>query len=213
MSRQLIADDTLAYCEAHSTPQDATLREVYRDIQLHTAVPHNSTSPYMGHVVSTLCKMIRPMVAVELGVFGGYGTICIARGLADGGRLYAIEAEEEYEPMIRRHLHTAAVDSSVDLMIGKALDVIVELPDNIDFAFIDADKLNYINYYEALLPKMSRGGWLLFDNMLWYGNVVNHHTDATTQLLSSLNDKIASDPRVECLMLPLGDGVMVCRVM
>lgn len=202
------------YCDAHTTPHDDALNQVYRSIYLHTPLPHISSTPYQGRLLSMLVAMAKPRVAVELGVFGAYSTIAIARTLPQGAVLHAVEAEVEYEQMILRHLRLGGVEDRVKLYVDEALNAIPKLPDNIDFAFVDADKLNYQNYFHALLPKMNRGGWLVFDNVLWYGKVASDsYNDATSIHLRQLNDLIHSDPRVENLLLPVRDGLMVCRVL
>ena len=202
------------YCDAHTTPHDDALNQVYRSIYLHTPLPHISSTPFQGRLLSMLVALAKPKVAVELGVFGAYSTIAIARSLPEGAQLHAVEAEEEYEQMIRRHLHIAGVDDKVRLYFQPASEAIPHLPDNIDFAFVDADKLNYQRYFTDLLPKMSRGGLMLFDNVLWYGKVASDDCrDATTVHLRQLNEMIHADPRVENLLLPVRDGIMLCRVL
>lgn len=202
------------YCDAHTTSHDDALNQVYRSIFLHTPLPHISSTPYQGRLLSMLVSLAKPQVAVELGVFGAYSTIAIARSLPEGAMLHAVEAEVEYEQMIRYHLHIGGVDNRVRLYFQPASEAIPSLPDNIDFAFVDADKLNYQNYFNALLPKMSRGGLLLFDNVLWYGKVADSDChDATSVHLRQLNEMVQNDPRVENLLLPVRDGIMLCRVL
>ena len=204
------------YCEQHSMEPDALLKEVERSVYLHTANPHQSSDAYEGAFLQLVSAMLQPTVIVELGVYAAYSTICLARGMAPGGTLYAVEVDDEREPLIRKHLQMAQQVDKVHLCIGKALEVIPTLPDDIDLAFIDADKGSYPDYYELLLPKMRRGGVMLFDNMLWYGKVLEPaktglRADREAAVLAALNDTIQADDRVDNILLPIRDGIMLCR--
>lgn len=210
-------DDLTQYCEAHSTQPDTVLNDIYRGIALHTANPHMASTPYQGLLLQMLAQMQRPRLAVEIGSFAGFGGVCIARGLADGGRLHMVEANEECEPLILENLEAARLSDRVEVHIGAALDVIPTLPDPIDFCFVDADKVNYERYYDMLLPKMRQGGLLVFDNMLWYGRVMEEATtdlrcDRSTRILQALNRRITDDPRVQNILLPIRDGLMLIWV-
>ena len=202
------------YAEEHSSAEDEVLYRINRSIHLHTSNPRMSSGPYQGQLLQMLSKMIRPKLAVEVGVFAGYASICIARGLCEGGVLHAIEAEEEFETMIRAHLQEAGVADRVRLHIGKGLDVIPTLPDGIDLAYIDADKINYGGYYEMMVSKMSKGGVMLIDNVLWNGKVLFEQPkgDHETAVLKELNERIEGDERVENVLLPIRDGLMMVRV-
>lgn len=211
----IIDPDASAYAEAHTTAEDATLYALNRWAHLHTAQPQMMAGAYQGRLLHLLCAAMQPRVVVELGSFVGYSTICLARGLAADGRLFAIEAEEEYEPCLRRHLHEAGVDDRVEVCIGRASEVLPTLDVEVDLAYVDADKTNSLSYYEALLPKMRRGGMIVVDNVLWGGKVLSAEADndRDTRTMRELNDHIQSDPRVENLLLPVRDGLMLCRVL
>lgn len=206
------------YCDAHTSQPEGALYDIYRSIALHTVNPHMSSTPYQGVLLEMLVRMKRPHVAVELGSYAGYGTVCIAQGLAEQGVLHVVEANEECEPLIRQHVQMAGVEDKVLLHIGLALDVIPRLPDGIEVAFVDADKMNYQQYYDLLIPKMASGGILIFDNMLWYGRVLDEpetqlRCDRSTRVIQHLNDYITQDPRVRNILLPLRDGLMLCEVL
>lgn len=203
------------YAALHTSEQDEVMYAIDRSIHLHTANPRMSSGPVQGRLLQILSEMLRPHTAVEIGVFAGYASVCLARGLAQGGRLYAVEAEEEYEDMIRRHLAVAGVADRVELAVGRALSVIPSLPDQIDLVYLDADKICYLDYYELLVPKMRQGGILLIDNMLWGGKVLfpQPQGDRETAVLKALNDRIQTDPRVENILLPFRDGLMLARVL
>jgi len=205
------------YCAQHTSAPDKVLNDIYRSIALHTANPHMSSTPYLGTLLHMLTRLASPTLAVEVGSFAGYGAICIARGMRPGGTLHVIEANEEYEAIIRSHAQMAEVSDLIQLHIGQALDILPTLPNNIDLAFIDADKTNYEHYYNIILPKMRPGGLIIFDNMLWYGRVVEEpetqlRCDRSTRIIQHLNDTLTSDPRIQNILLPLRDGLMLCRV-
>lgn len=206
--------DVELYAEEHTSQEDEVLYQINRSIHLHTANPRMSSGPYQGQLLQMLSQMQQPRVAVEIGVFAGYASICLARGLAPDGKLYAVEAEEEFEPMIRRHLAMAEVEDRVEVVVGQALEVIPTLPDEIDLAYLDADKINYLAYYEMIVPKMRHGGLLLIDNILWNGKVLYEQPkgDRETAVLQTLNDRVQQDCRVENLLLPIRDGLMLVRV-
>lgn len=205
------------YCEEHTaTPNDA-LNSIIRSIALHTANPNMASSPYQGQLLQMLAQLSTPDIAVEIGSYAGYGAVCIARGLSPNGTLHVIEVEEEYEELILQHARMASVEEKIQVHIGTALDLIPTMPDNIGLAFVDADKLNYEAYYDLLLPKMKSGGLLLFDNMLWYGRVLETpesqlRADRSTRVIQQLNNRITQDPRVDNILLPLRDGLMICRI-
>lgn len=205
------------YCAQHTSAPDDALRSVYRSIAMHTVNPNMSSSPYQGVLLQLFTQMTAPAIAVEIGSFAGYGAISIARGMPAGGTIHVIEANEEYEETILHHAQMASVSDRIRLHIGQALSIIPILPDGIGLAFIDADKTNYENYYRLLLPKMRPGGILIFDNMLWYGRVMEEpetqlRCDRSTRIIQHLNDLITADPRVDNILLPVRDGLMLCRV-
>lgn len=211
------------YCEENTSKPDPSLAAVYRSIALHTANPQMASTPYQGMLLQILASVIQPNIAVEIGSHAGYGAVCIAKGMGDRGVLHLVEANEEYEQMILRHAAMTETTQRIQLHIGQALDIIPSLPDGIDMAFVDADKENYPGYYSLLLPKMNKGGILLFDNMLWYGRVCSQpanpdnasshlRRDRDTRAIAALNSIITSDPRVENILLPVRDGIMLCRV-
>lgn len=210
-------DQLYHYCEEHTEAPDEALNSIFRSIALHTANPNMASSPYQGQLLQLLSQLAAPQIAVEIGSYAGYGAVCIARGLPEGATLHVIEVEEEYEELILQHARMASVAEKIRIHIGAAIDLIPQMPDGIGLAFVDADKLNYEAYYDLLLPKMKPGGLLLFDNMLWYGRVLDEpesqlRTDRSTRVIQQLNSRITHDPRVDNILLPLRDGLMICRV-
>lgn len=211
------------YCRRNTSLPDDSLYPIERSIALHTAMPHMASSPYQGALLQMLVSLTHPTIAVEVGTHAGYGAACIAKGMGSHGTLHLIEANDEFENLILRHADLASIRDRINLHIGLAADIIPTLPDGIEFVFIDADKENYDLYYSLLLPKMKPGSLLLLDNMLWYGRVVEYDNDPThegrqlrcereTRALHQLNHRITLDPRVDNILLPIRDGLMLCRL-
>jgi caffeoyl-CoA O-methyltransferase len=160
-------------------------------------------------------KLVGAKTAVEVGTFTGYSALCIARGLPEDGRLLCCDVSDEYTQVGQPYWKRAGVDHKIVLKIAPALDTLQALPKerHIDLSFIDADKTNYTNYYEELLPRTRAGGAILVDNVLWSGSVVDaSRDDDRTQAIRDFNDHVAADDRVECVMLPISDGLTVLRV-
>ncbi len=200
------------YLEQHTTPMDEVLAELYRDTFLHQMNPRMMSGPVQGRLLQFLCEMLKPKRVLEIGTYTGFASICIARGLPEGGRLVTIEADEEYEGVIRRYLSKARVENRVALMIGDAKTVIPTLPDTFDLVFIDADKISYSKYFDLVIDKVVPGGFILADNVLWDGKVLNVQAkERDTQAMQAFNDKVQNDPRVENVLLPIRDGLMMIR--
>ncbi|MBO6026845.1 MAG: O-methyltransferase [Bacteroidales bacterium] len=200
------------YLERHTTPMDEVLLSLYRETHLHAMNPRMVAGPVQGRFLQFLCQLMRPSKVLEIGTFTGFSTICMARGMADGGLLTTIEANEEYEAVIRKYLDKAGIADRVRLIIGDAKSVIPALEDGFDLVFIDADKLNYPVYYDLVIDKLNPGGIILADNVLWEGKVLNVNAkERDTQAIQAFNEKVQNDPRVENVLLPLRDGLMMIR--
>jgi caffeoyl-CoA O-methyltransferase len=171
-------------------------------------------APEQGGFMTMLTRLLGVRFAVEVGTFTGYSALAIARGLAPGGRLLCCDVSEEWTAIARTHWAKAGVDDRVDLRIAPALDTLRALPTGplVDLAFIDADKANYAAYYEELLARLAPGGVILVDNVLWSGKVIDPAvTDRDTVAIRAFNELVASDARVECVMLPISDGLTMIR--
>jgi len=186
------------------------------ELRLKTAglgeVSRMQISPEQGAFLSLLAGAVGAKSALELGTFTGYSAICIARGLGGGGRLLCLDTSEEWTAVAKEYWRRAGVLKRIELRLGPAIKVLRELPASrrFDFVFIDADKTEYDAYYELVLPRVRRNGLLLFDNMLWSGRVLRRRS-ADARALDRLNRKLAKDRRVECVLLPVADGLQVCR--
>lgn len=201
------------YIEAHTTLPDAVLQELYRHTYLHEMNPRMMSGPVQGKFLQFLCQMLKPQHVLEVGTYTGYAAICMAKGLPENGRLITIEANVEYEETIRHYLAKAEVDDKVELLLGDAKTILPTLDATFDLAFIDADKVSYPFYYELVMEKMRPGGFILADNVLWDGKVLDVKAkEHDTQALITFNDKVMNDPRVEQVLLPIRDGLMMVRV-
>jgi len=199
------------YCADHSTPQSDILYELERETHLKTLAPQMMSGHLQGRFLSLLSKMQRPRRVLELGVFTGYATLCLAEGLAEDGVIHAIEGNPELEYLIQKYVKKAGLEDKVKLHIGDAKVIAGELDESFDLVFIDAGKRDYAFYYDLIIEKVSSGGILLADNVLWSGKVISGATDADTQLLDAFNKKVNADPRVENIILPLRDGLTIIR--
>jgi predicted O-methyltransferase YrrM len=200
------------YLEQHTTPMDEVLHELYRETHLHAMNPRMASGPVQGRFLQILCQLMQPKKVLEIGTFTGFATICMTRGMGSDGLLTTIEANEEYEGVIRKYLAKAAVADRVRLIIGDAKEVIPTLEGGFDMVFIDADKISYPSYYDLVIEKLNPGGVILADNVLWEGKVLNVDTkERDTKAIREFNEKVQNDPRVENVLLPLRDGLMMIR--
>ena len=200
------------YIEAHTTNADAVLAELYRETHLHVMNPRMASGPVQGQFLQFIVQMLKPKRVLEIGTFTGYSTICLAKKLPEGGRLTTIEANVEYEEIIQKHFDKAQVTNKIDLIFGDAKQVIPNLPDGFDLVFIDADKISYPTYYDLVIDKVNAGGFILADNVIWEGKVLNANTkERDTQAIITFNNKVQNDPRVENVLLPIRDGLMMVR--
>lgn len=200
------------YIEQHSSLSEGVMYELYRHTHLTTVNPHMMSSRVQGKFLEMLCRMIRPENALEIGAFTGYSTMSIATGLPEKSKLYSIEVSDENESTIRHYLAKGNLADKVELLIGDAKQIIPQLDIRFDFVFIDADKRNNQLYYDLIFDKVSDNGYMLIDNTLWSGKVVNPSAgDIDTRCIKEFNDRIQSDDRVENIILPLRDGLTIVR--
>ncbi len=209
---EILPDDLQAYLDAHCEPEPEVLIHINRETYLKVLKPNMLTGHYQGRVLSMISKMIRPRRILEIGTFTGYATICLAEGLTDDGIIHTIEANLEMEEMLNKHFSLTDVGKKIKLHFGPAAQVINTIDEKVyDLAFIDADKKNNFLYFELIFDKVRSGGLIIIDNVLWKGKVYGAENDADTQSFRQLNDRIAADPRVEKLILPVRDGLLVIQ--
>jgi predicted O-methyltransferase YrrM len=201
------------YILSHTDAEPQYLAKLNRDTHVRLINPRMCSGHLQGRVLSMLCHMIRPTHILELGTFTGYSALCMAEALPENGILHTIECDDELEDFILRNFAGSAHGHKIKLHIGEALKVIESLNDTFDLVFIDADKRDYLAYYEAVLPKVKCGGFILADNTLWDGKVLKpaDSNDKQTIEIMRFNDFVATDNRVEKVMLPLRDGLTIIR--
>ena len=209
-----LSADLQHYAEAHSQAEPPLLAALSRETHLRVLQPRMLSGHLQGRLLSLLSKLLSPSYIVEIGTFTGYATLCLAEGLRPEGVLHTIEANEEYQPIQDKYFQQSPYHSQIVQHFAPALEVLLSLPDGIELVFIDADKKNYLNYLEAILPKMRPGGIILSDNVLWSGKVVEavKDNDKHTQILMEYNQRLATDPRLETVLLPIRDGISLARV-
>lgn len=210
----LLTPELAAYVGAHSDQPDAVLADLAEETKALGEVARMQIAPEQGALLQVLTAAIGARHAVEVGTFTGYSSVCIARGLAEGGRLVCCDVSEEWTAVARRAWARAGLEDRVELRLGPAAETLEALPADppIDLAFIDADKGGYLRYYEALLARLRPGGLVLVDNVLWGGRVVDPDDhDADTEAIRAFNDHVAADERVERVLVPIADGLLVVR--
>lgn len=207
-----IADlEILRYCREHSTPVSEVLYQLERETHLKTLAPQMLSGPLQGQFLSFISRILRPKSILEIGTFTGYATICLAQGLAEGGVLHTIEVNPELEYLIRKYINKAGLESKVIVHIGNAENIIPRLDQHWDLVFIDAGKNYNALYYDLVVDRLRPGGIMLVDNVLWSGKVLQPDQDRDTAAIHRFNEKIRADERVENLLLPLRDGLMMIR--
>lgn len=216
MSRTIqVTDELFEYIVARGTPPDATYEAIRADT-LEAAGPfaQMQIGPDQYALLTMLARLTGTTLAVEVGTFTGTSAVAIARGLSAGGRLVCCDISEEWTSIARRHWKAAGLDDRIELHLAPALETLASLPNDepVDFAFVDADKGGYIDYYEALVPRLRPGGLVVADNVLWSGRVVDPDvSDSDTEAIRRFNDHVAADSRCDKVMLAVGDGITLCR--
>jgi len=203
-----------AYAEAHTTQESLGLQKLNRDTQAKILMPRMLSGHLQGRVLSLISKIHQPKRILEIGTYTGYSAICMAEGLPEGGHLHTIDINEELMPFTQSHLKANGIEDSVTLHIGDATAIVGSLEEKWDLVFIDADKSNYSRYYDLVMPHMNSGGLIIADNVLWSGKVLEEADakDIDTKELILFNQKVHEDSRVENVLLPIRDGLMVIRV-
>ncbi|WP_276365591.1 O-methyltransferase [Chryseolinea sp. H1M3-3] len=206
---EIVNEEIQRYAEQHTSPESDLLKKINRDTHANVLRPRMLSGHLQGRVLSMISHMIRPKRVLEIGTYTGYSALCLAEGLAPDGKLITIDINEELEPKVRAHF--ASVHDKIDYKIGDALQIIPTLTDTFDLVFIDADKSNYTNYFDLVIDKVRPGGFILADNVLWSGKVLNKNPDSDTKVILAFNEKIQRNSQVENVVLPIRDGIMMIR--
>ncbi len=204
--------DLESYILNHTKPEDSLLVELDRVTNLRTVHPRMISGHLQGVILEMISKLIRPLRILEIGTFTGYSAICLAKGLQPGGLLHTIERDDELVPISQEFFNNSDVGTMIKQHVGSALDIIPTLGEEFDLVFIDGDKREYIEYYKLVLPYVKVGAFILADNVLWDGKVLDSDTkDPQTVAVIDFNHHVHTDSRVENVLLPIRDGIMLLR--
>lgn len=211
---EFISEVLADYVIANSQSEPKILKDLARETHQKVLLPRMLSGTLQGRFLSMLSKLITPKRILEIGTYTGYATLCLAEGLANGGEIDTIDKNEELLDFQRKYFDRSGFGTQIHQHLGNAIDLIPNLKNDYDLVFLDADKSNYLNYFELVLPKTRSGGLILSDNVLWSGKVTQKadSDDKDTQVLQKFNKLLASDPRVESVLLPLRDGLTLSRV-
>lgn len=203
-------DELYEYCEQHSTLPHEILPKMERQAHLRTTQAHMISGRLQGELLTLLVKISGAKQILDIGTFTGYSAICLAAGLTEG-KVHSIDIDEEKADWVKNTIHEAGFTAKINTYIGKAMEIIPTIDGDFDLAYLDADKERYADYFELLMSRMKTGGLIVTDNVLWKGKVLSKHKDKKTEIISAFNKKIQNDERVENLLLPIRDGLMLIR--
>lgn len=210
-----ISEELEDYIEKHSQAEPPLLAQLNKETYQKVLLPRMLSGHFQGRVLSMLSKLIRPKNILEIGTYTGYAALCLCEGMQKDGQLHTIDIKEELVDFQRKYFDMSGWGTQIVQHLGEGTAVIPTLDLKFDLVFIDADKENYLNYYELIVPKMNPGGIILSDNVLWSGKVLEplQPNDLSTKILLEYNELLRNDPRVETVLLPIRDGLTVSRVL
>lgn len=213
MSDFLLSPNINNYVETYTTPEDSVLAKLNRETNLKVALPVMLSGHLQGAVLQALSYMLRPRRVLEIGTYTGYSAICLAKGLTEDGHLHTIDINEELQEMCFRYICDSGLERKITQHIGEAENIIPTLDEEFDLVFIDADKTNYGLYYDQVFDKVRKGGFILADNVLYDGEVVLpvEEQSKNAKAIHAYNEKLRNDDRIEHVLLPVRDGIMIAR--
>ena len=204
-------DEVIKYSEEMTSGESAVLQELRAHCYAHYEDSAMLSGFFQGRVLSMLSHMIKPKVVLEIGTYLGYSALCLAEGLADGGKVITLDVQEDSNRVAREFVAKTEFNDRIEFLLGPATDLIPNLNETFDLVFIDADKPNYSNYYNLVFDKVRPGGFIIADNVLWSGKVIEAEKDENTQALHDFNKRVLADDRVANVLLSIRDGLMVVR--
>jgi caffeoyl-CoA O-methyltransferase len=207
----MISKEFEAYASAHSSKEPGLLKQLWRETHLKVLSPGMLSGHIQGRFLSMMSHLIRPTQILEIGTFTGYSALCLAEGLPEDGILHTIEVNTELVDIIERYFKESGYNEKLKLHIGDAKQVLLSLDGPFDLVFIDADKENYVNYYNLVFDKVRQGGIIIADNTFWHGNVLTNDRGKETMGIKAFNEMIKKDQRIEKVMLTLRDGLLMIR--
>ena len=209
---EFLPEDLQKYVEDHSEPESDLLQRINRETHLHVLKPRMLSGHLQGRVLSMLSHMIQPKNILEIGTYTGYAALCMAEGMQSDGRLITIDNNEELALRTKQYFNQSKWADQIDLRVGNASDIISTLNKKWDLVFIDADKENYANYFDQVIDQMNTDGYIIADNVLWSGKVFDHSkNDKDTEAIRAFNQKVHTDSRVQNVLFPIRDGLMILR--
>jgi caffeoyl-CoA O-methyltransferase len=210
---EFISPELAAYADEHTSDESPLLKELNRETNAKVLMPRMLSGHLQGQFLSMLSQMIKPQQILEIGTYTGYSAICLSSGLQQGGMLHTIDINEELEAMVNRYIESAGLSGKIKTYIGDALEIIPKLKVKFDLVFMDADKTNYSKYYDLVFNKVTSGGYIIADNVLWSGKVLADESvmDHDTKAIVEFNRKVHRDLRVHHVLLPVRDGLMLIR--
>lgn len=208
---ELFGADLNSYLESHCDPEPELLNRISRETYLKETMPHMLSGHFQGRLLAMLSKLFAPKNILEIGTFTGYATLCLAEGLSNEGTIHTIDINPELEDRVQSYFNESPYKDQIHYHIGDAGDVIPQLKEDFDLVFIDADKKNNWIYFDMMADRLHSGSLILVDNVLWKGKVFADNPDKQTRQVLDLNEKLAADPRVEKLILPVRDGLYILR--
>ena len=209
-----ISQELEDYIEQHSKKEPELLAALDKETYQKVLLPRMLSGHFQGRVLSMLSKLVNPVTILEIGTYTGYSALCLCEGMQEKGMLHTIDIKEELVDFQRKYFNKSPWGKQIVQHLGQAIDIIPTLDLKFDLVFIDADKENYLNYFELIIPKMNKGGIILSDNVLWSGKVLEplQSNDLSTKIIMEYNQLLKTDPRVESVLLPIRDGLTVSRV-
>lgn len=209
---EFLPEDLQKYVEDHSEPESDLLQRIARETHLHVLKPRMLSGHLQGRVLSMISHMVRPSRILEIGTYTGYAALSLAEGLNADGKLITIDNNEELSIRTKSYFNESPFQDQIEMMVGNAPDIIPTLSEKWDLVFIDADKENYSTYFDLVIEDMNEGGIILADNVLWSGKVSDpSKNDDATNAIRSFNQKVHKDPRVQNVLFPIRDGLMMLR--
>lgn len=205
----LISSELEKYIEQHTSEETPLLNKIHRETYLNVLMPQMLSGRVQGETLKMFSRMIRPRRVLELGTFTGYSALCLAEGLTDDGKLISIDINIELLDRVQAYVDEAGLQNKVELRFGKASDIIPKLDDLFDLVFIDADKINYSLYLDLVIDKVRPGGFIIADNVLWSGKVLDVQPDKDTKAIIDFNHKVNQDKRLHKVIIPVRDGMMI----
>jgi len=207
----LVSHEIEKYIDAHTSDESDALKQLNRKTQTDVLMPQMLSGKVQGQFLKFISQMLQPDRVLEIGTYTGYAAICLAEGLTETGKLFTIDINEELETIVKTHVEKAGLQHKIFQIIGNATTEIEKLNETFDLVFIDADKQNYSLYFDLVIDKVRSGGFILADNVLWSGKIIDEKKDKDTQKLAEFNDKIQQDNRVENVIISIRDGIMMMR--